>query len=160
MTYPCNHYFFRRQSYNTQLYTVPRCVHGIPNKASQTREPSFSSERTPFQRYTITVRCVPEASWHLKSLATQLFVKQLVKINNKDNIKSPSYWLLVRCTHQRSVDSQHKEPAMQEALSWCHVIIYGLSHICVNLINNFSWQIHFSLFVCNSVQNIKHDLDL
>ena len=32
--------------------------------------------------------------WHLKSLPTQLFDKQLVQDNNNENTKAPHYWLL------------------------------------------------------------------
>ena len=40
-------------------------------------------------------------SWHMKSLATQWFVQQLVQANNKINIEVPHYWPFLRRIHRR-----------------------------------------------------------
>ena len=56
-------------------------------------------------------------SWHLKSLAKQMFIQQLVQFNNKgSNIRIQHYWPSVNGIHQWLVDSPHKGPVMQNML--------------------------------------------
>ena len=57
-------------------------------------------------------------SWHLKSLATQLFVQA----HNKGNIKVPHNWRFGLGIHQWLVDSPHKGPVLRNAFP-CHDII-------------------------------------
>ena len=54
---------------------------------------------------------------HLKSLATELFVQQLVQVN-KEALKAPHYWPFVRGVHRWPVDSPHKGPVMWEAFPY------------------------------------------
>ena len=56
----------------------------------------------------------------LKSLATQLFVQQLIEINNKEIITCLLYWPFVRGIHWSPLDSPHKGPVMWRAI---HVIM-------------------------------------
>ena len=56
-------------------------------------------------------------SWHLKSLATWLFVKQLVQPNNKESIKTLHYWPFVRGIECWLLDSLHTVPITLE-MAW------------------------------------------
>ena len=67
--------------------------------------------------------------WHLKSLATQMFVQQLVQASIKATLKLCTTWLLLRENHQWLVDSPHKGPVMWIVFS-CHDVMMDphLSH--------------------------------
>ena len=52
--------------------------------------------------------------WHLKSLATWLYVDQLAQAGNKGNIKALYYWPFVKGIHHSLVDSLHKGPVMHK----------------------------------------------
>ena len=78
-------------------------------------------------------------SWHLKSLATQLFVQQLFQLNNKGNLKALHYWPFEWWIHQWLVDSPHKGPVMQKALPYQHAIILLL---WINLVFLFLFQVN------------------
>ena len=56
-------------------------------------------------------------SWHLKSLATPLFVWKLVQTKNKENIKVPYHRPFVMAIHQSLVVSNHWGPVMHQPLT-------------------------------------------
>ena len=61
------------------------------------------------------------ASWHLRSLATWLFVEQLVTNNNKRNTKTLQYRPFVRGIDKSPMDSPHKRPESQPVFfMWWH----------------------------------------
>ena len=47
----------------------------------------------------LTIAVMSQNSWHLKSLAIQLFVEKLVEADNKENIKAMHYWTFVKGIH-------------------------------------------------------------
>ena len=59
------------------------------------------------------------ASWYLKSMATWLYVNQLVQANDKENTQSLHYWPIV---NGWQVDSPHKGPVMLKMFP-CHAIL-------------------------------------
>ena len=66
------------------------------------------------------------ASWHLKLLATWLFVQQLVQTDNMENlIKGMHHCACVRGIYQLLVDSPRKGPIILKALSSDFSIGYG-----------------------------------
>ena len=71
----------------------------------------FSPERTrgiPYHDVTWVLK-------YLNSLATQMFVKQLVQDIIKENIKALHYWPFLRGINHWLVDSIHKRPVMWKA---------------------------------------------
>ena len=67
-----------------------------------------------------------DTTWYqycLKSLATWLFVQQLVRVNNNKNIKAPHHWFFARGIHLSSVDAPHRRPVMQTAFICNDVIM-------------------------------------
>ena len=63
-------------------------------------------------------------SWHLKSLASGLFIQQLIWANNKENIKGPHYWPFVRAIHWwPNWISRHKGQIMWKTFSCRYVIM-------------------------------------
>ena len=78
---------------------------------------------------TVPWRCghVLWASWHLKSLATQMFIQQLVQASIKATLKLCITWLFLREIYQWLVDSPHKGPVMWIVLS-CHDVMMDPHH--------------------------------
>ena len=60
--------------------------------------------------------------WRLKSPALRLCVRQLIRANNKENIKSPYIYINIRFCH--------KEPIKQKALP-CHAVIMFLAFTAI-----------------------------
>ena len=87
---------------------------------------------------------ITRVSFHLKPLATWLFVQKLVQANNKENMRALHYWPFVWGIHQGLVDSPHKWQVMQKAFP-CHDIITYLYDVLTrgeDLHNEVSIPIH------------------
>ena len=81
---------------------------------------------TKNSQFSVYITSLPQESWHLKSLTTQLFVQQLVQANNKENIK-PYYRPFLREIHCWAIDSPHKGPVTREKFAYHAVIIMSYS---------------------------------
>ena len=71
--------------------------------------------QTPLKNITWT-------SWYVKSLATPLFIQQLVQANDYEIIQVSYYWPFVRGIHLSQVDSPHKGPAMWKMVLYHDII--------------------------------------
>ena len=65
-----------------------------------------------------------ERNYHFVSL--QIMVHASIYIKNKDNIKAPCYWRLVRGTNRWLMDSPHKGPVIRKAFPSHGVIMSTL----------------------------------
>ena len=73
----------------------------------------------------IPVTCHVCAHWHLKPLASRSFVRQLIHVNKRENIKIPLYWPFERGTTETSqLLSKRSGNAESISMSWRqHVLI-------------------------------------
>ena len=89
----------------------------------------------------------PWESWHLKSLAIQLLIQQLIQASNKEIIKCSHHRLSVRGIHQSPLDSPH-----HDVIKWKHFPLYwpfvrGIHRSPVNSPHKGQWHraLRFSL---------------
>ena len=66
---------------------------------------------------SIHQRYVTWASWRLTSQARRLLVQHVVHAKHKGNIRASYHWPFVRAIRRSPVESPHKGPVMQNALS-------------------------------------------
>ena len=73
-----------------------------------------------------------------KSLATRLFVQELVAADIRENIKATHHWPFVSGIHRWPMDSPHKGRIMRKVRPWRDVIM----HFIGGYVGRNSWCIH------------------
>ena len=88
------------------------------------RTGTSSYDAFPVQSENITCD-VTWASWRLKSMATRLFIPQIVQANGKESSNNPPhYWHFVMGIHRPPMDSSLEKPIMRKAFPSNDVIMF------------------------------------